>query len=197
MLTKKPPPFAPQFVLLSSPSLTLSILASVTIKAVLLHTPITVDPTTRPTGIAYFVFQSTVDPSTIDTSITKSSITIEFWLALPQTILTVARPAPDPGHHNLTFKTPAGALAPGQASTTVRLSRNNLQALSAADLADLDSTTGGGTLADYDPKQLLRFVHYNPVPNPFSPQSKNHSCPCPCPCSYTAIASHDRYPCFH
>ena len=152
MLTKKPPPFAPQFVPLSSPSLTLSILASVTIKAVLLHTPITVDPTTRPTGIAYFVFQSTVDPSTIDTSITKSSITIEFWLALPQTILTVARPAPDPGRHNLTFETPAGALAPGQASSTVRLNHNDLQALSATALADLGSTrTGDDTLADYDP----------------------------------------------
>ena len=114
-------------------------------------TPITVDPTTRPTGIAYFVFRSTVDPSTIDTRIMKSSITIEFWLALPQTILTVARPAPDPGRHNLTFETPAGSLAPGQASSIVCPSRNDLQALSATALANLGSTTGDDTLADYDP----------------------------------------------
>jgi hypothetical protein len=153
MLTKRPPPFAPSSVLLSSPSLTLPILAPVTITAVLLQTPITVDPTTRPTGIAYFVFRSTVDPSTIDTRITKSSITIEFWLALPQTILTavtVARPDPDPDRSNLTFKTPAGALAPGQASSTARLSHNDLQALSATDLADLGSTTGYDTLTNYD-----------------------------------------------
>jgi hypothetical protein len=45
-------------------------------------TPITVDPTTRPTGVTYFTFRCTVDPSTIDTRIRKSSITIEFWLAL-------------------------------------------------------------------------------------------------------------------
>ena len=77
-------------------------------------TPITVDPTNRPTGIAYFAFRSTVDPSTIDTRITKPSITIEFWLALPQTILTVARPAADPGRRNLTFETPAGSLAPAK-----------------------------------------------------------------------------------
>ena len=114
-------------------------------------TPITVDPTTRTTGIVYFVFRSTVDPSTIHTRITKSSITIEFWLALPQTILTVARPAPAPGRRNLTFETPAGTLAPGQASSTARLSGNDLQALSATDFADLGSTTGDDTLADYDP----------------------------------------------
>ena len=48
-----------------------------------LTTTITVDPTTRPTGIAYFAFRSTVNPSTIDTRITKSNITIKFWLALP------------------------------------------------------------------------------------------------------------------
>jgi hypothetical protein len=135
-------------------------------------TPITVDPTTSTTGIAYFVFRSTIDPSTIDTRITKPSITIEFWLALPQTILTVARPTPAPGRRNLIFETPAGALALGQASSTTRLSHNNLQALSATDFADRLRS------------QLLRIVHFkNPVPNPFSPQP-NHSCPCPCsrPC---------------
>jgi hypothetical protein len=100
-------------------------------------TPITVDPTTCPTGITYFAFRSTVDPSTIDTRIMKSSITIEFWLALPQTILTVARPAADPGRRNLTFESPAGSLAPGQASSTIPLRRTALQALSPEDLADL------------------------------------------------------------
>jgi hypothetical protein len=77
-------------------------------------TPITVDPTNHLTGIAYFAFHATVDPSTIDTRITKSSITIEFWLALPQTILTATRPAADPGRRTLTFETPAGSLAPAK-----------------------------------------------------------------------------------
>ena len=59
--------------------------------------PITVDPTTRSTDSAYFMFWSLhCDPATIDPWITKASITIEFWLALPQTILTVA-PATRPG----------------------------------------------------------------------------------------------------
>ena len=45
--------------------------------------PITVDPATRSSGIAYFVSRSTVDPMTVDPRITRTSITIEFWLALP------------------------------------------------------------------------------------------------------------------
>ena len=143
-----------------------------------LTTPITVNPTNRPTGITYFAFRATVDPSTIDSRITKSRITIEFWLALPQTILNVARPASDPGRRTLTFETPAGSLAPSQASSTVRLSRNEMQALSAADLADLGSTTGDDTLADYDPDGYdlftptqfqtlyLRMSRIIPVPAP-------------------------------
>jgi hypothetical protein len=117
----------------------------------LITTPITVDPTNRPTGIAYFAFRSTVDPSTNDTRITKSSITIEFWLALPQTILTAACPAADPSRRTLTFETPAGSLAPGQASSTVPLRHTALPALSPEALAHLGSTTGADTLADYDP----------------------------------------------
>jgi hypothetical protein len=57
MLTKKPPPFAPPFIPLSSPALTLPILASATIKAILLQ---------RPTGITYFAFVSTVIHALID-----------------------------------------------------------------------------------------------------------------------------------
>jgi len=65
---------------------------------------ITVDPNTHRTGIAfYFVFWSTVDPATIDPRITKTSITIEFWLVLPQTILNAA-PTTDHARRNLQTK---------------------------------------------------------------------------------------------
>ena len=48
---------------------------------------ITVDPATRIPGISYFVFRSTIDPTTVHSRIMRASITIEFWLALPQPIL--------------------------------------------------------------------------------------------------------------
>jgi hypothetical protein len=47
-------------------------------------TAITVDLSTRPTGITYFAFRSTVNPNAIDPRILLPSYSFEFWLALPQ-----------------------------------------------------------------------------------------------------------------
>ena len=80
--------------------------------------PITVDPATRSPGIAYFVFRSTVDPTTIDPHITRASITIEFWLTLPETILTT-EPATDHAHRNLQQHFDSTPVPVSQASSTL------------------------------------------------------------------------------
>ena len=88
MPIKKLLPFAPLSVLLPSPATTnLTDLGFRDNRGHPITSLITVDPATRPPGIAYFRFRSTVDPATVDPCITRASITIEFWLALPQTIL--------------------------------------------------------------------------------------------------------------
>jgi hypothetical protein len=55
------------------------------------------DLTTRPIGLAYFAFRSTVDPTVLDSRISLPSYSFEFWLALPQTLLSSSAPIAAPG----------------------------------------------------------------------------------------------------
>jgi hypothetical protein len=135
---------------------------------------ITVDPTTRPAGIAYFVFRSTVDPATVDPRITRASIAIEFWLALPQTILDIAPATPDHARHNLQPRFDSSPASVSQASSTSLVRKTDLDALSADDLALLGSETSHDTFVEYaldcyrsfTPLQLqnLLFVHSGGLP---------------------------------
>ena len=109
---------------------------------------IAVDPATRPPGIAYFVLRSTVDPTTIDLRITRASITIEFWLALPQTILAPA-PAIDHAHRNLQQRFDSTPASASQASSTLPLRKTDLDALFTDDLGLLGTKTSLDTLSDY------------------------------------------------
>ena len=134
---------------------------------------ITVDPATRPPGIAYFVFRSTVDPATIDPRITRASITIEFWVALPQTLLATA-PATDHARRNLQPRFDSTPASISQVSSTLLLRKTDLDALSADDLALLGTETSHDTLSEYaldcyylfTPLQIQTLLLRNPAPTP-------------------------------
>jgi hypothetical protein len=120
---------------------------------------ITADPSTRPAGICYFAFRSTVHPSAIDPRISFVGHSVDFWLALPQSLS-----APTP---------PSLALAPPATPTTKRtlfstpsstpravpvLTAADLKALPSADLAALGSATSTDLLSDYSPDCYVLFT---------------------------------------
>ena len=80
---------------------------------------ITLDPATHIPGISYFVFRFTVDPMTVDSRITRASITIEFWLALPQTMILATEPATDHARHSLQQRFDSTPASVSQASSTL------------------------------------------------------------------------------
>ena len=110
-------------------------------------TSITANPTTRPAGISYFAFRSTVTPATIDSRILLPSFTIEFWLALPQTLLVAAQPTPATNLLDQ-FTTPAKTPPPPRPPKTTAV---DLQLLEATALAALGTATSLDTLSDYSP----------------------------------------------
>ena len=121
--------------------------------------PITVDPATHIPGISYFVFRSTVDPTTADSRITRraSSITIGFWLALPQTIFFTPEPATDHARHILQQRFDSTPASLSQASATSPLRKTDLDALSADELALLGTKASNDTLSDYAPDYYPMF----------------------------------------
>jgi hypothetical protein len=136
---------------------------------------ITVDPATRPPGIAYFVCSlhcRSRKPST-PASRELVSVTIEFWLALPQAILTTA-PATDHARCNLQPHFDSTPASVSQASSTLLVRKTNSDALSADDLAFLGTESSHDTLSEYTldcyclftPLQLQNLLLRNPAPAP-------------------------------
>jgi hypothetical protein len=163
-------PFAPLSVLLSSPPLTLLILVSATTVAGRpITSSITVDPATRPRSW-YRLFCVSLHCRSRDRR--PPSITIEFWIALPQTILAT-EPATDHVRHNLQQHFNSTPASVPQAFSTLLVRKTDLDALSADDeLALLGSETSHDTLSEYDaldcyslftPIQLQTLLLHNPI----------------------------------
>jgi hypothetical protein len=110
---------------------------------------ITNDPTTRPTGITYFAFRSTVDPATIDHRLSLPSHSFEFWLALPQTLS--ASPAPNAATTGVAkvlnyLSTPAPAPGPAASSPTTAA---DFRALADDEQKALGTSSSADLLSDY------------------------------------------------
>ncbi len=114
-------------------------------------TAITTDISTRPADIAYFAFRSTVDPSALDPRIsTIPALSIEFWLALPQSSI---RPTPPTGpfdsapNRQLAFDTPTKIR--GSPPSPFRTAKD-LQLLTADELKrQIGRSKGTDTTQDY------------------------------------------------
>jgi hypothetical protein len=145
---------------------------------------VTPDVATRPSGLYYFAFRSTVAPSTIDSRILHNSFTIEFCLALPQTNLSqlTSTAAASIVPANL-FATPA--TAPHHPTLTTYA---DLEDLSAAALALLGSPHSSDKLSDYSRdcfskfsrKQVFNLAQrdaaqpiFAPAPAPPAPPARN------------------------
>ena len=111
---------------------------------------ITADASTRPTGISYFAFRSTVDPSIIDTRLSLAPFSFEFWLALPQTVFVSSSPATDSAARRLSFTSPRQAPAPVATA-------EDLHSLDSAKFAALRHPTGADLLSDYNNECLPLF----------------------------------------
>ena len=98
---------------------------------------ITADLSTRPSGLYYFAFRSTVNPTTFDPRILVGSTTIEFCLALPQTTTTATT-----GRNLFSTPTPAPA-------HTGPLTAADLPTLDPIEFAKIGAATGSDKLSDY------------------------------------------------
>jgi hypothetical protein len=124
-------------------------------------TGITADVTGRPTGLSFFAFRSTVNPSLIDPRIKLPATTFDFLLSLPQTtVSSVTPPIPD-GRRNLLphFSTPTTSnVSPAPAPVAPALiTLAALNALDPADRAAIGSSTSTDKLSDYDADCLPAF----------------------------------------
>ena len=108
---------------------------------------ITTDATTRPVGVCYFAFRSTVHPVAIDHGLSIPSHSFEFWLALPQTILvsptSSASSAAETAHKQLDFAAPEKSSAPAVVTAA------DVDAMSDSARAALASKTSADTMSDY------------------------------------------------
>jgi hypothetical protein len=112
---------------------------------------VTADTSIRPAGISYFSFRSTVTPSTVDPCLSLPSFSLDFWLALPQTVrVPSSSPVLDEVAKRLSFATPTAAgLSPPVA--TIALTVDALNDLDAATFAALGTKTSTDLLSDYSP----------------------------------------------
>ena len=119
---------------------------------------ITADITTRPPGITYFAFRSTIHPATIDARISIPSHSFEFWLALPQTVLggpTIPNPsAVSTARKKLDFATPART--PGPSSNL--LTAADIHAMDGTTQAALGTATSTDIMSDYAPDCFALFT---------------------------------------
>jgi hypothetical protein len=115
---------------------------------------ITPDASTRPSGISYFAFRSSVNPSTIDRRLSAPSFSFEFWLALPQTTLTPSDPPVDDVARRLNFTSPQPA-SPVRALTPA--TADDLYNLNSQEFAALGTTSGSDLLSDYATDCLSLF----------------------------------------
>jgi hypothetical protein len=118
---------------------------------------ITTDLTQRPAGLSYFAFRSTVNPTSIDPRLTSMpSFSFEFWLSLPQTILTpsngpAASSTPQSVAKVLQFGTPTKPTNPV-------MSKDDFIALSPAAKSALATATTTDLVSDYAPEILPLFT---------------------------------------
>jgi hypothetical protein len=122
-------------------------------------TIITADPSTRPAGLCYFAFRSTVHPASIDPRISSLRHSFDFWLALPQSLFApppalASASSSTPATNRTLFSTPGSGSAPPPAPLTAA----DLKALPAADLAALGSATGTDLLSDYNADCYVLFT---------------------------------------
>jgi hypothetical protein len=117
---------------------------------------ITADASSRPTGISYFAFRSTVDPSIIDARISLAPFSFEFWLALPQTVFVSPSHATDSAARRLSFTSPPLVSTPRQAPAPVTTAED-LHFLDSTEFAALGHPTGTDLLSDYDHACLPLF----------------------------------------
>jgi hypothetical protein len=116
---------------------------------------ISTDASTRPDGISYFAFRSTVDPSAIDRRLSLPPLSIDFWLALPQTRFV----APDPSDvdnvaKRLDFTTPP----PSSNSRSPAITSDALNLLDDDEFAALGTASSKDILSDYDPDCFNLFT---------------------------------------
>jgi hypothetical protein len=119
-----------------------------------INTAITADISKRPSGICYFAFRSTTQPSAHDSRLSVPSHSFEFWLALPQSILGSTPPAvgaADTVRKHLTFDTPNKTSASTTAFTVPLITLADLEAMPATTRAALGTSTSTDTMTDYDP----------------------------------------------
>jgi hypothetical protein len=122
-----------------------------------ISTSITSDPTTRPTGISYFAFRSTVIPAVIDSRIALPGATFEFLLALPQTNLNSS--APSSNRTLLGQFDSLGTPAAAAAAPVPLISAAQLEAMDQATFDALGCTDSSDTLADYE---TSCYTHFSP-----------------------------------
>ena len=134
--------------------------------------PITNNIPSRPAGVSYFAFRSTVNPSDVDSRITLPSFTLDFWLALPQTLHSTHsanRTAHSPTARNLstTFANPVHTPDhPPVPPRKPRVSLAQFRAMSGSAKNKIGTENGTDTMDDYCPitrtmlygKQLKRLV---------------------------------------
>jgi hypothetical protein len=101
-------------------------------------------------GLAYFAFHSAIDPTTLDSRISLPSYSFEFWLALPQTLLSSSAPVAVSG-------TVAKVLQHGTPPAKSRpnaITKSAFTALSDDDKAARGTKTSTDCLSDYEPDSL-------------------------------------------
>jgi hypothetical protein len=108
---------------------------------------ITNDLSTRPSDIYYFAFRSTVTPSDIDARISIPALSIEFWLALPQTLRPTLPAAPDsPTNRQLEFTTPT---KPDGIPPSPLRHAADIAMMTPTELKSIGRSSGTDTLTDY------------------------------------------------
>jgi hypothetical protein len=116
-------------------------------------TAITANASTRPSGICYFAFRSTTQPSAHDPRLLVPSHSFEFWLALPQTTLgstSSSLGAADTMRKHLIFDTPDKRSATTTASTKPLITLAELEAMPATTRAALGTSVSTDIMTDYD-----------------------------------------------
>jgi hypothetical protein len=108
------------------------------------------DLTKRPTGLAYFAFCSTIDPTALASRISLPSYSFEFRLALPQTLLSSSAPVAVSG----TVAKVLQCGTPPAKSQPNPITKSAFTALSADDKAARGTKTSTDCLSDYEPDSL-------------------------------------------
>ena len=119
---------------------------------------ITADPLTRPSGISYFAFRSTVHPALLDSRIQLPSSTFEFLLALPQTTINKATSTISSRNLLAAFNSPA--VAAGRSTTPpVLISAADLRAMTPGSLAALGKTDTTDTTTRWNATHSFLLVN--------------------------------------